>query len=563
MATKVSRRTLLATMSAAGLFPMGCGPNGGELPRNDLAPTFNDIFRHGVASGDPQHDSVVIWTRVETEADEEHVIWELSEDKSFEKILQSGETAAQRLADHTVKVIPQNLKPGATYYYRFTARNTLSPVGRTKTLAQGTLDKLGIALVSCSNFTFGFFNAYDAIARDENIDFVLHTGDYIYEHGVDEWGGETGTRIGRAHDPVHETVTLDDYRKRHAQYKRDNGSLAMHAAHPLLACWDDHESTNNPWKGGAQNHQPETEGDWQVRLEVSLQAYYEWMPIRDPQSTAARAEFWRSYVFGDLATMVTLETRHTARDQQVEYGEYFGKINNAEDAAAFKNEVIGDPGRRMISAGMEEELRRSLGSSVRANQPWRLIGNASPIARMLVPNVAALGVDPARQKGAAVPETTPDIFWKGRWNLPFYTDTWDGYPAARERFYDLCRGVGASDLLFLTGDSHSFWANALFDDDGAAMGLELGTAGVSSPGDFVDSGWDLETAVQLDRIFASELDEVMWTDNLHQGYVRVILKPDVAEANFVAVDNVLLESYTTSTLRSVTIRNAGGTLSYV
>ena len=558
MVKPVTRRTAMAGLGAASI---ASGVGGCDQLKGAIGPA-NSVFAHGVASGDPKTDSIVLWTRVETDALQEGVRWELAQDASFETLVAAGEATAHASNDHTVKVIPEGLEPGAVYYFRFQARDSVSMVGRTKTLPVDGLERLGVALASCSNFAFGFFNAYDAIAKDPAIDFVLHTGDYIYEYGVDGWGGDVAEKIGRAHEPAHETVTLSDYRLRHAQYKRDAGSLAMHAAHPLLVCWDDHESANNPWKGGAQNHQEDTEGVWITRRNASLKAYYEWMPIREPEEGRTRAELWRSYAFGDLATLVTLETRHTARGEQVDYARHHDQIETAEDAETFMREVIGDPHRKMISEGMEEELRESISRSVRDGQPWRLIGNASPIARMLAPDVGALGVDPSRQAGAGVPGVTADIFWKGKWNLPFYTDTWDGYPAAREAFYDLCAEAGANDLLVLTGDSHSFWANRLYNDNGEAMGLELGTAGISSPGDFVESGWDLETATQLDRIFEQELEEVMWTDNLHQGYVRVVLERERATADYIAVSTVLIDSYETSTVKSVEISKQSGVLDF-
>ena len=504
----------------------------------------------------------MLWTRVETDAEVETVHWELSQTDDFEFPFARGKAEARVDADHTVKVIPKGLSVGATFYYRFRARGVTSPIGRTKTLPDGELETLGIALASCSNYAFGYFNAYDAIARDESIDIVLHTGDYIYEYGAKGWGAETARTVGRRHQPAHETVTLADYRQRHAQYKRDAGSLAMHAAHPFVACWDDHESTNNPWMGGAQNHQPEEEGDWEDRRDASLQAYYEWMPIREPQEGRTRAEFWRSYSFGGLATLVTLETRHTARGEQVDYADHFDAIQTKEDRDAFMSDVIGDPERRMISEGMEDALRFALWASVQGEQPWRIIGNASPIARMLTPDIVAMGVDPERQEGAGEPGATADLSWKGQWNLPFYTDTWDGYPAAREDFYALCRNVQATDLLVLTGDSHSFWANRLFDGEGRPMGVEIGTAGISSPGDFVESGWDAESAEQLDRAFEEALDEVRWTDNFHQGYVRVVLTTEAADVTYVAVDTVLITDYRTFDLRTERIVREGDSLVY-
>jgi alkaline phosphatase D len=233
-----------------------------------------------------------------------------------------------------------------------------------------------------------------------------------------------------------------------------------------------------------------------------------------------------------------------------------------EERDTFMWDVMNDPIRKMISPRMEATLTAGLSASVAASQPWRMIGNASPIARMLVPDVVSYGIDPSSApKGEGLGEG-PNMLWKSKWNLPFYTDTWDGYPVAREAFYTLSREAGAQDLLFLSGDSHSFWANKVFDGEGRPMGVELGTTGITSPGDFVDTGWNDETAERLDRIFEQALDEVRWTDNMHQGYVRVVLAPGQAKASFVAVDTILLPSYKTKIVREEVIVKGGETLTF-
>lgn len=515
-------------------------------------------FLHGVASGDPVADSVVLWTRIEPEdgAAAAPFTWQVASTPDFVDIVAEGrgETTAER--DFTVKAVPRPLAPGRQYFFRFEARGEFSPVGRTRTLPRGKTPRLGIALASCSNYAFGYFNAYRAIAEDPAIDWVLHTGDYIYEYGALGWGAETARRLGRVHEPSREIVSLADYRERHAQYKRDPDSQAMHAAHPLLCCWDDHESTNNPWVGGAQNHQP-SEGPWEERRDAAIQAYFEWMPIRDADSPAARRDFWRTYRFGDLATLITLETRHTARAEQIGYTEAARTIETVDDAERFKAEVVGAPGRRMLSDGMERDLRRGLRESVESGQPWRLLGNASPMARMLVPDLSS--VLKPDSDGASL---RPDLAWKAKFNMPFYTDTWDGYPWARERLYDLCRAAGAEDLVVLTGDSHSFWANHLRDERARAMGVELGTAGITSPGDFVESGYERETAAALDRAFEAGLDEVRWTDNLYQGYVRISLRAERADVDYVAVETVLERSPAAKVLRSERLERRAGTVTY-
>lgn len=514
-------------------------------------------FRHGVASGDPDQASIVLWTRVTGDGAPAPVWWEIARDDAFSEVAASGEVMATAETDFTVKVVPGGLEPGRRYAYRFTAAGETSPVGRTMTLPVAQVERFGIALVSCSNYPFGFFNPYDAIARDEAVDLVFHAGDYIYEYGADGWGSAVGESLGRLHEPAGEIVSLADYRMRHAQYKTDAGAQAMHAAHPFVACWDDHEVTNNPWVGGAQNHQPEDEGDYELRRLAALKAYYEWMPIREPAPEGDRRAFWRTYVVGDLATLITLETRHTGRGQQVAYPEE-GAIQSREARDRFMAEVIGDPSRRMLSQGMEEALRAGLAASVSAGQPWRIIGNASPMARNLLPDLTQMGV-PAE----AFPDDAQSMVWLGRWNLPWYTDTWDGYPVAREAFYALAREAGASDLVVLTGDSHSFWANRLFDAGGRPMGVEVATAGVSSPSDLLDAGFDLETTARVDALLAEGMDEVRWVDSTSTGYVRLELGREEARATYVGVDTVLSEAYGTVPLRSETIRRMEAGIDFV
>jgi len=559
--TRITRRTTLGTL-AAGTAVLA-------WPDSTRA-AHDGPFCHGVASGDPDASSVVLWTRVTTSG-EVTLVGEIAQDPEFARILARTDIATGPDRDHTAKWLASGLEPGRTYYYRFRLDNAVSPVGRARTLPAGRLDRLGIALVSCSNFAFGYFNAYEAIAHDSAVDFVLHTGDYIYEYGADGWGDAAGKALGRRHVPAHEIVSLSDYRRRHAQYKTDAGSQAMHAAHTFMACWDDHESANNPWTGGAQNHQPATEGDWQARREASVRAYFEWMPVRKPewlgQPGRTRMQFWRSYSFGDLATLTTLETRHTARARQIDYAAVIDKAQDPADIARLRRDVLGQPGRRMISPECEADLASSLRRSVAAGQPWRLIGNAIPIARTDVPDLVKLGIlpDPDASDtpfaGAAL-DNARELAAKGRAGLPFYPDTWDGYPWAREQLYDLSRKAGAADLIFLTGDSHSFWANSLRDAKGRAAGVELGTAGVTSPGDFVESGFSDALSRALDQAFAEHIPEVEWTDNMHQGYVRLDLRRDAAEATFIAVDTIRSRSFRPFIVNRFVIERKGGELGF-
>ena len=549
-------KAALTTGAASGLLLTSWGRKVLAAVAN---PETSRVFSHGVASGDPTHDSVLLWTRI-SDADSKTVSWELALDSEFTRVVQSGSTETSQARDHTVKIIAENLHPGQSYYYRFRADGVVSEPGRTRTLPTGSLARLGLAIASCSNFPFGFFNAYEVIAADPEVDFVLHLGDYIYEYGGEGWGADEGAVIGRAHSPAHEIVGLEDYRQRHAQYKSDVGSRLMHAAHPLICTWDDHESTNNPWIDGAQNHQSDTEGEWRARRDASLQAYFEWMPVRDPAPGGSRAELWRHFAFGNLASLITLETRHTGRSEQINYGDYLESISNESDRDRFLRDVLGDASRGMLSTEMESFLKSSLEKSYSESQRWRLIGNQIPIARTHVPDVANLLEREVGQLNNPQPDSHRLFSQLGQLNLPLYLDTWDGYPAARERFYKQCRAAGASDLIVLTGDSHAFWANQLFNDAGQRMGVELGTAGITSPGDFENYG--PEGAAAFDRLVAEHNQEVTWTDCTRRGFVKLVLTPDSAKADYIVVDNVKTRQYGSYILRSVNIVRRGDSLGF-
>jgi len=545
---KITRRNLLgAAMSAPFTMQMA---EGASAVAN---------FRHGVASGDPDDSSVVLWTRVSGPTQPVEVSWELAITPDFSPPIRRGKTTTGEYRDFTVKVLVEGLESGQTYFFRFHSQGTTSLTGQTKTLPRGELNQVGIALVSCSNYAFGYFTAYHAVAQDDGVDFVLHTGDYIYEYGADGWGSAVAASLGRVHTPAHETTTLADYRERHAQYKTDPGSIAMLARHPLLALWDDHESANNPWLGGAQNHQPASEGVWETRRSAAVQAYYEWMPVRDPKNQAERLKFWRRYDFGDLATLVTLESRHTGRAKQISYADHYADITGDTAAQAFQEDVLGQSGRTVLSEGMVGFLSEALADSKVRGQSWRLLGNAIPMARVNMPDIEKAGI--AMPSGSA--PNTADFAWKGRYGFPLYLDTWDGYPWAREQLFSLCSNLQCNDLLVLTGDSHSFWANELSDAAGNAMGLEIGTAGVTSPGDFVEQGFSVETAAILDDLLMQHNEEVRWTDNLHQGYVRLSLAANRATVDYLAVSTVLASEYSVATLRREVVDRREGSLRFV
>lgn len=518
------------------------------------------VFRHGVASGDPGETSVVIWTRLTTGEGAAMVDWQLAVDPEFSTIIQAGRSVADRDRDHTVKVVPEGLLPGRTYYYRFHTQGEASPTGRTRTLPAGRMERLGIALMSCSNYSLGYFTTYDAVANDAAIDVVLHTGDYIYEYG-DDFSRQSKDFV-RPADPPHETVSLDDYRRRHATHKSDPHSQRMHAALPLIALWDDHDVANDSWMGGAQNHQPATEWAWADRRNAAVQAYYEWMPVRDPKPGHSRLEAWRTYRFGDLATLITLETRLNARSQQIDYRDHKDRLTTKTERDAFLRDILGDRRRQLMSEPMKRALSEGLAASVADHQPWRLIGNGVIMARVMTPDLRAGGIRSDDYPEIAFLDRYTDFSWRAEHSLPDDLDAWDGYAGARQEFYELCQGAGARDLLVLSGDSHCFWSNTLADDNGVPMGAELGTAGISIQSEFEMARFRAALIDRLDGLYASGNPEVRWRNSTHSGYVRLVLSREDATADFVAVQTDRQSGYATSILRTEHIAKRNGALQF-
>ncbi|MGI9205019.1 MAG: alkaline phosphatase D family protein [Woeseiaceae bacterium] len=554
MPKKITRRQALLGASSALLLQAACSTTPGRRREAE------EVFAHGIASGDPDTSSVVLWTRVSGYSRSVGVDWTIATDANFISVVGKGLFETHGGRDYTVNVIARNLEPGRSYYYRFSVDGATSQTGQTKTVPVGHIDRLVIAVASCSNYPFGYFNAYDDIANDSGIDLVAHLGDYIYEYDENGYGAAAGRRLGRIHEPRHETVTLADYRTRHAQYKSDAGSQAMHARHPLIAIWDDHESANNPWMGGAQNHQAE-EGAWRERRLASLTAYYEWMPIRPPAQGVPMQNYWRHYKYGDLVSLITLESRHTGRDIQVEYGD-LGRFGSAAEARAFYTNVVGAPARNYLSASMENFLAAELRESVRSGRRWRVIGNQSVMAKMIEPNI-----DTPYFAGIAndLPEFDRRymefLTHAGNLGLTGDLDSWSGYPAARERFYQVAKDAGANDLLVISGDSHSYWQNALYDDSGQSMGIELGTTGITSPRGLLSMGTaGLE---RYESLIAARNEEIVWANGRNNGYIRLAIDHDGARADYVVMSTIESRAYDASILRTAKIAKANGELRYV
>jgi len=479
------------------------------------AEAASTVFQHGVASGDPLADRVILWTRVTpaTAKPAVSVTYVVATDPALTQVVQRGSAKTNPGRDYTVKVDATGLQPATTYYYQFTAEGATSPVGRTKTLPTTGASSLRMAVVSCSNLAAGYFNAYARIAARADLDLVMHLGDYLYEYGTGQYGSV------RTPEPANEIVTLTDYRQRHAQYKRDADAQAMHRQHPLIAIWDDHETANNSWKGGAENHQPATEGDWNARVTAALQAYYEWMPVR-PVDVANLRDNHRSFAYGDLAELLMLEERINARSEQ---------LTTAVHATAFgagfatTDPGYGDPSRTLLGDAEEAWLVKRLRTTP---AQWKLLGQGVMFAQLKAP-----GSNQA---------TDPGLYF-------INSDQWDGYEPARNRLFTAIKGDAANaqvnNLVVLTGDIHSSWAADLnpnphspasYDKTTGAgsLGVEFVGTSVTSPGIDTDTTGAIAGAI---KFYNPHFKYVQLT---RRGYMLVDVNRDRVVGEWWYVDTV-------------------------
>ena len=489
----VSRRGFFKTSAAAvGALPL-------VRSIDALAQVTNPVFRHGVASGDPLADRVVLWTRVtpSTGSAPQSVGWQIARDAKFANVVARGEAQTGAARDFTVKVDAAGLQPATTYYYRFEASGERSTVGRTRTLPRAGVSRVRLGVVSCSNLPQGYFNAYACLAARSDLDAVLHLGDYIYEYPSARYGN--GAKFGRIPSPDKEMVALQDYRDRHAQYKADPDSQAVHAQHPFIAVWDDHEFANNTWMGGAENHDPdEGEGPWQARRAAAFQAYLEWMPIREDARTR-QEQIYRAFQFGDLATLVMLDARLIGREPQMP----------REDRT-----TIELPTRQLLGAQQEAWLAEQFVTSSRTQSPWTLLGQQVMFAPQTVP-------------GGPVSNG----------------DSWDGYRAARARVFDMVERAKVRNLVVLTGDVHSSWAWDLprrpfdgYDNSTGkgSIGVEFAGTSVTSPSNL---GRGPEGEKQLADLLASR-PHLHYADGRYRGYFVVDLTRARLQADFYRLATV-------------------------
>jgi alkaline phosphatase D len=367
-------------------------------------------------------------------------------------------------------------------------------VGRTKTAPAGDPTEVRFAVVSCNNYQGGFFTAFARIAERDSLDAVVHLGDYIYEYGGD-------TTIARFHKPTHEIVTLEDYRIRYAQYRLDKDLVHAHQQHPFITIWDDHEIANNSYKEGAQNHQPDEEGNYEARKQAARQAYFEWMPVREQ----AGGQLYRSFSFGDLASLIMLDERLEGRSAPAE----------SIDDPAYQSEerdMLGEEQFNWLSSQLKD-----------TSTQWKVIGN-----QVIFSDLDISGAFPERAR-----------------NL----DAWDGYPAAKQRVVDVISSNNLEDVIFLTGDTHTSWAfevapeptvagNYDMNTGEGAIAIEFGTPSISS------SNYDERMPLDSARMIAGKYMDVAFNPHLKyvdltgHGYLLLTLDTEKAVAEWYYVGDI-------------------------
>ena len=457
-----TRRSALKTFAgfaiASALPAIGCG-------KDEVPPPDDPVFGHGVASGDPMPDRVILWTRA-AGASTVSGRWEMSKDATFGTIASSGTFSTDATKDWTVKIDVAGLEPGTTYFYRFTALGRTSSIGRTRTAPQDA-SQLRFAVVSCASVPHGYFHAYKAIAQRADVDAVVHLGDYIYEYADGDYG-----KI-RESEPAHALKTLDDYRARYAQYRRDPDLQECHRQHPFINIWDDHEYADNAYRDGVTGDNKDI-APWPEQTAAAAQAYAEWIPIREQESDR---KIWRALSYGGLVDLFLLDTRIWGRDMQI----------------AQTDPALPDPKRQILGADQEAWLASGLKSS---KAKWKLVAQQVMMA--------------------AVPS------W-------FRDDGWDEYPAARDRFYDMIEQGGVADVIVLTGDVHSSWANELSRTPGARpLAVELITPAISAP------GTDTRSAADTTK----DAPFIRFVDLFHNGFMLLSVDAARAHAAWYHVENV-------------------------
>lgn len=572
MTMQLSRRALIQK-SLAGFGALSipvtltaCG----DSDHDDSPSSLKVKFSHGVASGDPLKDSVILWTRltVDDQSVRLDVIWEIAVDRNFNQIINTGKVQTSLAQDFTVKVDATKLKSNQSYFYRFRFGSVISAIGQTKTLPE-TSHSVKFAVCSCSNYPAGYFYVYREMAKQE-VDVVIHLGDYIYEYGQDGYATEDATKLGRvlASDNNKEIIKLDDYRKRYALYRSDADLQALHQRHPFIVIWDDHELSNDTWKDGAENHQA-NEGSFVDRKLAALQAYFEWMPIR-PVAVNDHLNIYRQFDFGSLVQLTMLDTRILARDKQLSYGDYM--TASGLDINRFQTDLT-NPARTLMGYAQREWLQQKLAQS---SAIWNVLGQQVLMAKMWIPAELLLSLaaitsgtatsDALAKMNAQITELVtlkirllkadPSLTAMEKARIttlaPYNLDAWDGYYAEREMIYATLKKLNKK-IVVLAGDTHNAWSSDLHTQSGDKVGIELAVSSVSSPGMEKYLNIPLAQLQQFEMAFSTLIDELSYTNLNQRGYLKVSFTDQYMHSEWIFVNSVKEPQFRIDNSRSYTL----------
>ncbi|MES2619903.1 MAG: alkaline phosphatase D family protein [Bacteroidota bacterium] len=491
-------------LSAASFLTVFAQPDGSS--RSTLNPALFPFY-HGIASGDPLSDRVILWTRITLDpaVDPVSVGWQVSTDTSFNTIVANGNTTTDSTKDYTIKVDATGLQQNTWYYYRFTYDTLKSITGRTRTLPTGAVNNLRFAVASCQDYQDGYYNAHRHLSQRNDIDAVLFLGDYTYEGGAN-----VNVVGGRFHEPSSKTIQLNEYRMRQSLYHLDPDLQAAHQQYPWICVWDDHETANNSYAEGAKNHTI-NDGPWYDRKVNAIKTYYEWMPIRQPD-IADTFKIFRRFTWGDLADLNMIDTRLYDRDRQVTTAQFVPTTDT----------TILDSTRNMLGPVQFDWLKNNLSNST---AKWQILGQQVILAPLIIP------------PGFTGPEP-----------VMINSDQWDGYPFDRQKLYDHILNNNIQNVVVLTGDIHTAWANDLplpgYDAQNRnnSVGVEFVTPSISS-------GNELPQLITAGTIYGLA-DYVRYVELSLHGYYVLDITPARTQGDFVYVSNVTSQNYTVSSTPS-------------
>lgn len=494
----------------------------------------NGEFTHGVASGDPDANSVVLWTRFRpSNGGNARVGWEIADDEAFKKLAAKGELMIAAADDHCGKVLAKGLKPGRRYFYRFLSAGGASPTGLTRTAPQGKIDAFTFAAFSCANKPQGYFHAYaDAAARDD-VELCIHLGDYLYEMERGNYPSAAEAVPGRLIEPGNELRSYRDYCARYASYRIDPDLQELHRVKPWAVIWDDHEFANDTWMDGAGAQDDKTDGPWANRKAAAVKAYFDWMPIRHRPVDGLK--IYRRIDWGELASVLLLDTRLIGRAQQcnartaLAAAAQQGPDELKKAAQAFVANNLNDPKRSLMGSAQESWMAQQLRESKKNGRPWQILAQQVVVGKQTIPPTAPKFLPPDASDWQK--QFVQNAVAFSDLGLPWNMDSWAGYPAARARFLEAC-ARDANNALVLAGDSHSAWAHNLPGGaDGASAAAEVGVTSVSSTG--FERTFANAAPGEREAAMRAANSELAWCDVTNRGYTLTRVTADKAEATYM------------------------------